>query len=136
MFYGIWTISTMAVVVLSAASVSTHDSLRADPHASSLRGCDITIQASNGDRNNIIVDLNESEVRIRNGLWSKIKNGGNWTVNPTGQMESKVVELNLGCSHQREYKFRVRRAGSERIVTKDWTSSSTFGLGDLARHFY
>ncbi|MGE0553578.1 MAG: hypothetical protein AB7R55_09140, partial [Gemmatimonadales bacterium] len=65
-------------------------------------GCDITVRAHNKSTTNVTIDLEDSEVKVRNGLWSKLNQGGNWIDNTGGEHESKVVTLDLGCNFDRQ----------------------------------
>jgi hypothetical protein len=102
-------------------------------------GCDITIRAHNKSSANVTIDLEDSEVKIKNGLWSKLNQGGNWVVNTGGEHESKVVSLDLGCTFERQYKFLMRSGGDEKYIhfpdPGSFTTSVSLGLADVGRHF-
>ena len=102
-------------------------------------GCDITIQAHNNDNSSVTIDLEGSEVKVKNGLWSKLKQGGTWVVNSGGAHESKVVSLDLGCDFDRQYKFLMRSGSNEKYIYhpdgNSFTQSKTLILGDVGTHF-
>ena len=79
-------------------------------------GCDITVRAHNKGSTNVTIDLEDSEVKVRNGFWSKLNQGGTWIVNTGGAHESKVVTLDLGCSFDRQYKCLMRSGGNEKYI--------------------
>ncbi len=102
-------------------------------------GCDITVRAHNNGSANVTIDLEDSEVKVRNGLWKKFNQGGNWVVNTGGEHESKVVSLDLGCSFDRQYKFLMRSGGDDKYIyfpgASDFTESVSLGLANVGRHF-
>ena len=102
-------------------------------------GCDITVRAHNKGNANVTIDLEDSEVKIKNGLWSKLNQGGNWVVNTGGEHESKVVSLDLGCNFDRQYKFLLRSGGDDKYIhfpdASSFTRSVSLGLADVGRHF-
>jgi hypothetical protein len=102
-------------------------------------GCDITVRAHNKGSASVTIDLEDSEVKVKNGFWAKFNQGGTWVVNPGGEHESKVVTLDLGCSFQRQYKFLMRSGGDEKYIyfpgADDFTTSVSLGLANVGRHF-
>lgn len=102
-------------------------------------GCDITVRAHNKSTKNVAIDLEDSEVKVKNGLWSKLNQGGNWVINTGGEHESKTVTLDLGCSFNRQYKFLMRSGGNEKYIyfpdPNTFTTSVSLGLADVGRHF-
>jgi hypothetical protein len=103
------------------------------------RGCRITINATNNGTRDVVIDLAESESKIQNGFFSKWRGESAWTVNTGGANESKVVELDQGCIHLRQYRFLMRSGGNERIVEypsrNEWEGDEQFSLGNVWRHF-
>jgi len=102
-------------------------------------GCDITVRAHNRSSVSVTIDLEDSEVKVRNGFWSRLNQGGNWIVNTGGDHESKVVSLDLGCSFDRQYKFLMRSGGDEKYIyfpdNDEFTRSVSLGLANVGRHF-
>ncbi len=102
-------------------------------------GCDITVRAHNASNSSVTIDLEDSEVKVKNGLWSKLNQGGNWVVGANGSQESKVVSLDLGCSFDRQYKFLMRAGSNEKYIYfpdgNGFTESKSLGLADVGRHF-
>ena len=102
-------------------------------------GCDITVRAHNNGSANVTIDLEDSEVKVRYGSWSKLNEGGTWVVNTGGEHESKVVSLDLGCNFDRQYKFLLRSGGDDKYIhfpgASSFTESQSLGLADVGRHF-
>lgn len=102
-------------------------------------GCDITVRAHNKAGANVTIDLEDSEAKIKNGLWKKFNQGGNWIVNTGGEHESQVVSLDLGCDIRRQYKFLMRSGSNEKYIyfpgEDDFTTSTSLGLANVGRHF-
>jgi hypothetical protein len=102
-------------------------------------GCDITVRAHNNGSANVTIDLEDSEVKVRYGSWSKLNQGGTWVVNTGGEHESKVVSLDLGCNFNRQYKFLMRSGGDDKYIhfpsADGFTESQSLGLADIGRHF-
>lgn len=102
-------------------------------------GCDVTVKAHNNGSTKVTIDLQASEAKIKNGLWKKLEEGGNWTVNAGGGTESKAISLSLGCTFDRQYKFLMRSGGNDRWVyypdASTFTGERTLSLGDVSRHF-
>jgi hypothetical protein len=102
-------------------------------------GCDITVRAHNNYSSSVTIDLEDSEVKVKNGFWSKLNQGGNWVVNSGGNHESKTVSLDLGCSFQRQYKFLMRQGGDSKYIyfpdANSFTTSVSLGLANIGRHF-
>jgi hypothetical protein len=102
-------------------------------------GCDITVRAHNKGSTGITIDLEDSEVKVRNGFWSKLNQGGTWVVNAGGEHESKVVSLDLGCNFDRQYKFLMRSGGDQKYIyfpgAETFTRSVSLGLANVGRHF-
>jgi hypothetical protein len=118
------------------ADSSAHASISMKPTA---LGCDITIRAHNNANAGVTIDLEDSEVKVRNGFWKKLNQGGNWVVNTGGNHESKVVSLDLGCNFDRQYKFLMRSGGDSKYIyfpgSNDFTQSVSLGLANVGRHF-
>lgn len=136
-----WLYATLAATGLAAAAAV---GLRPQPLVASTAvpmayGCDITIRAHNNGSANVTIDLEDSEVKVKNGVWSKLNQGGNWIVNTGGTHESKVVSLDLGCNFQRQYKFLMRSGGDSKYIyfpgAGDFTTSVSLGLANVGRHF-
>jgi hypothetical protein len=109
-------------------------------------GCRITINARNEGSTNVIIKLSESRSRVKispspvPGTWNRWSNESDWTVNPGGASESKVVELSMACNPgKRGYEFIVARSGNEKLVKwpadGDFSDDTTIPLGNVARHF-
>ncbi|MGE0439034.1 MAG: hypothetical protein AB7L66_16145 [Gemmatimonadales bacterium] len=138
-------IATIAAVSLALAATTARRPA-AEPTAEALitltptaRGCDITVRAHNKGSANVTIDLEDSEVKVKNGLWSKFNQGGNWVVNTGGDHESTVIALDLGCSFERQYKFLMRSGGNEKYIyfpdPGQFTTSVSLGLANVGRHF-
>lgn len=138
-----WLYATLAATGLAAAAAV---GIRPQPLGASTAapppptyGCDITIRAHNNGSANVTIDLEDSEVKVKNGVWSKLNQGGNWIVNTGGTHESKVVSLDLGCNFQRQYKFLMRSGGNSKYIyfpgADDFTTSVSLGLANVGRHF-
>lgn len=102
-------------------------------------GCDITVRAHNKSGSNVTIDLEDSEAKVKYGLWKKFNQGGNWVVNTGGEHESQVVNLDLGCDLLRQYKFLMRSGDDDKYVyfpdEDEFTSSVSLGLANVGRHF-
>lgn len=126
-----------AIATLAAATPAPADPvITMTPTAA---GCDITVRAHNNASASVTIDLEDSEVKVKNGFWSKFNQGGNWVVNPGGAHESKTVSLDLGCSFDRQYKFLMRSGGNDKYIYfpdgNSFTESKSLGLADVGRHF-
>jgi hypothetical protein len=128
-----------ALTTLTAALPAPTDSEATITMTPTAAGCDITVRAHNKSGANVTIDLEDSEVKVRNGFWSKFNQGGTWVVNTGGAHESKVVSLDLGCSFDRQYKFLMRSGGDEKYIyfpgASDFTESVSLGLANVGRHF-
>ena len=136
-------IAAMSLALAAASLAARHPAPAVDGPAIAITptalGCDITIRAHNKGTSNVTIDLEDSEVKVKNGLWSKLNQGGTWIVNTGGEHESKVVSLDLGCNFERQYKFLMRSGGNEKYIhfpdPSSFTSSVSLGLANVGRHF-
>jgi hypothetical protein len=123
----------------SAAPVTLDDAAPTITLTPTPLGCDITVRAHNKGGANVTIDLEDSEAKVKNGLWKKFNQGGNWIINTGGEHESKVVSLDLGCDFQRQYKFLMRSGGDDKYIyfpgEDDFTQSVSLGLANVGRHF-
>jgi hypothetical protein len=104
-------------------------------------GCRVSLQGQNGGAVPIRIEWSGSQVRIRTGTWALIALVGQQStqyVEP-GQAFSRIFELDLGCNHDRRYRFRLRKGTSEDMhyhpSADAFTSSVVINLGNLNRFF-
>jgi hypothetical protein len=108
-------VSTIAALHTSpiAATAAADATITMTPTAF---GCDITVRAHNNGNANVTIDLEDSEVKVKNGLWSKLNQGGTWVVNSGGEHESNEKYIYFPGAN-------------------DFTESKSLGLADVGRHF-
>ena len=109
--------------------------------------CEITIQGENRSTKAIEVDVNESRVKTKRGLWQTLAAAGGEGVctratldlaGRTGGIEA-VCTLDHACDQERRYKFKMAYDGN--IVwayypsANGWTTDTDLDLGDVGRHF-
>ncbi|HIG76289.1 MAG TPA: hypothetical protein EYQ24_17440 [Bacteroidetes bacterium] len=131
-----------------AAAVVTADS-GSDAVAELGLGCTVTIRARNSGSRDIEIDLTDSKVKVRNGLWKRIDKAGGAvrgacsddevSVDHDGETYGETCNLDLGCNTRRRYKFEIKRGGNTHIQyypsANGWTRRTTIDLGDVSRHF-
>lgn len=132
-------LAALTTLIAAAPATAREGDAAAITMTPAAAGCDITIRAHNKGNASVTIDLEDSEAKVRNGLWSKLNQGGNWVVNTGGEHESTVVSLDLGCSFDRQYKFLMRSGGDEKYIyfpgVDDFTESRSLGLANVGRHF-
>ncbi|GAB5535995.1 MAG: hypothetical protein Rubg2KO_22440 [Rubricoccaceae bacterium] len=109
--------------------------------------CAITIQAENRSTKAIEVDVNESRVKTKSGLWQTLEAAGGEGActrsalgfeGRSGAAES-VCTLARACDQERRYKFKMTYDGN--IVwayypsANGWTTDTVLDLGNVGRHF-
>lgn len=109
--------------------------------------CEITIQGANQSAKAIEVDLNESRVKTKSGLWQTLEVAGGEGVCTRSAMalsarssaKRATCTLERACNQERRYKFKMTYDGN--IVwayypsANGWTTDTTLDLGDIGRHF-
>ena len=109
--------------------------------------CAVTIRGENQSAKVIVVDLSESRVKTKRGLWKTLEAAGSegtCTMASLGfpvRAASKQVTCTLGeaCSQDRRYKFKLTYDGN--VVwayypaANGWTTDTELNLGDVGRHF-
>ncbi|MEQ1690396.1 MAG: hypothetical protein ABMA00_03875 [Gemmatimonas sp.] len=140
-------VATLATVALVAASSTLSAApVRAsapsfDLLADGVFGCRLTISAKNESNGPVTIKLGESRSKNRGSpIWNRWNRESNWVINPTGNVQSNVVDLDLPCSAgDRRYEFEMSKAGTTKVIefpaNNDFTGDVTIGLGNVARHF-
>jgi len=109
--------------------------------------CEITIQAENRSTKAINVDLDESRVKTKSGLWQTLEAAGGdgvctrSTLGLSGRTAAteSTCTLERACDQERRYKFKMTYDGN--IVwayypsANGWTTDTKVDLGDVGRHF-
>lgn len=109
--------------------------------------CEVTIRAANRSVKTIELDLNDSRVKTKSGLWQTLKAAGgegvcsNAVMGLSARSDAKqaVCTLERPCDQQRRYKFKMMYDGN--IVwayypsANGWTTDADLDLGDVGRHF-
>lgn len=124
------------------------------PIAPADAGCRITLRAQqpeapgNGS-NHFCVDWKDSQVKVKGGWWKSLQGAvdkalGHATSSSCldkGESFSFVVELDLGCPKQRQYRFKLRRVRDNQTMMTyvpsgtGYTTTTMVDLGDLRRFF-
>lgn len=108
------------------------------------RGCSITIRMENRSNYDVLVSIDDSKVKIKNGFWSKIF--PSWSDNYYVRAKNSSAEttnLDLGCNYDRQYKFQFWQ--TKNSVTNNvyhyypsqttFTRSTNINLGNVGRFF-
>jgi hypothetical protein len=124
------------------------------PHLASA-GCSINVKAKYATKvegsaatAQLQVVTPASEVRVKGGFWGKpfVDDGTPLTLTH-GNAGTKALDLDLGCSAQRQYRFRIelreKQASGAWKVTQsawltfpggeEWTTATTIDLGDIGK---
>lgn len=109
--------------------------------------CEITVRAANRSTKAIEVDLNDSRVKTKRGLWTTLEAAGgegvctNAALDMATRSDTKqaICTLERPCAQERRYKFKMSYDGN--IVwtyypsANGWTTDTDLNLGDVGRHF-
>ncbi len=109
--------------------------------------CEITVQGENQSTKAIEVDLNESRVKTKSGLWQTLEAAGGeggcassaMALSAHSAADQVACTLEPACSQDRRYKFKMTYDGN--IVwayypsANGWTMDTILDLGDVGRHF-
>lgn len=153
----------LSVLLLSAGATAFATNTPATPAVAAsttgtvamFMGCDITFKAENKGLKNLYINLEDSEVRVKEliipGPWSRLdtKCGqDDWKITSKGGMKSLSCELDLMCNIKRQYKFKIEERGASGnvVLNSQWVyfpsdndfadaGTRTIDLGNIGRHF-
>lgn len=130
----------------SQARVELAAGSAAQPVGSIYLPCEITVQGENTSSRAIELDLNDSRVKTKSGLWQTMEAAGGEAVCASSTMglgarakATQAVCTLEACDQERRYKFKMTYDGN--IVwayypsANGWTTDTTLDLGDVGRHF-
>ena len=90
-------------------------------------GCKITISVHNTGSAQLTVDWDESKVKSKGGLWTKIKGGKNTVA--SGATESHVYTATFNCDANRRYQIFTEQGDSDQTTyipsSSGWTTDSS-----------
>ncbi|MEO0559138.1 MAG: hypothetical protein AAF170_13250 [Bacteroidota bacterium] len=109
--------------------------------------CEVTVRAANRSARTVAVDLNDSQVKTKSGLWTTLEaEGGKGvcteaTMGLAARSDTKVSACTLEspCTQERRYKFKLTYDGNIAWAyypsANGWTTDTDLDLGDIGRHF-
>lgn len=90
-------------------------------------GCSLTIKVKNTGNATFTVNWSESKVKVKGGLWTKLKDGRE-SVAP-GKTVSTTYQALFNCGANRRYQIRTEKGGSEKTTyypsSSGWTTQQT-----------